>query len=180
MRLRVPAAKGNRDALEQIAAAITSLEGVKSVECNAVTGSVLVCYAHEAYRDLGALWATWDRSGIPISLSPDGDQRSVSKVKRRRRPTEPSAAARSITEFFGEMDGLIRDATDNELDLRVILPVAAVALGLLALGRARATPLWLTLMIFAFHSFLTLHDVVESGASGEIAGLTVEGDFEES
>jgi hypothetical protein len=77
----------------------------------------------------------------------------------RRARSEPSAAAKAITSFFKSLDREIRQATDNELDLKLLLPLAAGALGLVAFERKAATPLWLTLLIFAFHSFLTLHGV---------------------
>ena len=48
-------------------------------------------------------------------------------------------------------------ATDNEVDLKFILPFGLAVLGLVTLRYSSTTPLWLTLLIFAFNSFLGLH-----------------------
>jgi hypothetical protein len=44
LRLKIPAAKGRPDLLQQIVAGATSASDIKSVECNALTGSVLIQY----------------------------------------------------------------------------------------------------------------------------------------
>ncbi|HYB91676.1 MAG TPA: hypothetical protein VEC38_11595 [Candidatus Binataceae bacterium] len=60
--------------------------------------------------------------------------------------------------IFGELDDAIRAATGNVLDLKVLIPLLAGILGIVLLPKTRSTPLWLTLMIFAFSSFLMLHE----------------------
>jgi hypothetical protein len=52
----------------------------------------------------------------------------------------------------------IKLATGGALDLRLIVPLGAA--GLTALNARRAagpTPLWMTLLTFAFNSFVALH-----------------------
>ena len=66
-------------------------------------------------------------------------------------------AARRVDSFFRHLDSEIRDATENEVDLKFILPFGVAVLGLVALRYSSTTPLWLTLLIFAFNSFLGLH-----------------------
>jgi hypothetical protein len=68
-----------------------------------------------------------------------------------------SIAARRVDSFFKQVDHDIRMATDNEVDLKFILPLGMAILGVVTLRYSSATPLWLTLLIFAFNSFLGLH-----------------------
>jgi len=160
VRLKIAAAKGRPDLLQQIVTAAGSASEIKSVEYNSVTGSVVIYYAPGAYKNLEELGSILGDSTLRVSMHasrPAGGMSS--RHARRGERTEPSAAAKAITSFFRNLDREIREATDNEFDLKVILPLAVGVLGLFALRRKAATPLWLTLMIFAFHSFLTLHGV---------------------
>ena len=181
VRLKIPAAKGRPDLLEQIGAAPGSANDIKSVEYNSVTGSILIQYAPEAYKSLEALGSILSNPAVSVSVHasrPAGGVRSWHA--RRGEREEPSAAAKTITSFFKSLDQAIRDATGNELDLKVILPLTAGAMGLLAFRRrSMTTPLWLTLLIFAFHSFLTLHGVAGTEEVDQLAAAAVEGMPEE-
>jgi hypothetical protein len=53
--------------------------------------------------------------------------------------------------------------------------LTAGILGFFAFRRKAATPLWLTLMIFAFHSFLTLHGVAVAEEMDELTINTANG-----
>jgi hypothetical protein len=169
LRLKIPAAKGRPELLQHIAAAAGSASNIKSVEYNPVTGSVVICYAPAAYKNLEALGSILSNSTVPVSMRASRPA-AVARPRRARRRgrTEPSAAGKAITSFFSDLDQDIREATDNEIDLKVLLPLAAGGLGLVALGGKAATPLWVTLLIFAFHSFLTLHSVAEAEEADEL------------
>jgi hypothetical protein len=171
VRLKVPAAKGRPDLLQRIVAAAGSASDIKSVQYNSLTGSLVICYAPAAYKSLDALGSILRDSTLRVSMHASRPAAGVrSRRARRGERTGPSAAAKAITSFFRSVDREIREVTDNELDLKVLLPLAAGVLGFLAFRRKAATPLWLTLMIFAFHSFLTLHGVA---GTEEIDELTI-------
>jgi len=102
-------------------------------------------------------------SSVPIVVN------NTPPPERHRRQRGRSIAATRVDAFFKQFDNQIRDATDNELDLKFIMPVAVAVLGLFSLRHAGATPLWLTLMIFAFHSFLGLHSSEEIGVVEDLA-----------
>ncbi len=157
LRIRVPEAKRNQALLEKLREALLSAPGVEAVDCNPLTGSMLVHYAPGPDEKLPAFLSAHNGSAPPFSLhalhsSPPGGN------VRRRRPKQHSEAAQSIMGFFGDLDDAIRTATGDQLDLRVLFPLAAAVLGIALMRGARATPLWLTLMIFGFSSFLVLHD----------------------
>jgi hypothetical protein len=155
LRLRLPAAKGEEQELRQISSAIAKTDGIDQVEYNPITGSILIRYSSERYTDLQALESGLKASAGPIAIndsfsSHDGTQRP--RYQRGR-----SIAARRVDSLFKELDHEIRVATDNEVDLKFILPFGVTVLGLLALRYSSATPLWLTLLIFGFNAFLGLH-----------------------
>src|ERR1700729_343027 len=49
LRLKVPGAKGNAVFMDQVQAALSSVDGVREIEVNPVTGSVLVHYDPDAF-----------------------------------------------------------------------------------------------------------------------------------
>ena len=155
LRLRVPAAKGEEDELREISSAIAKTEGIDQVEYNPITGSILIQYSRERYGNLQALESRLSASAAPIALNsshPSRDGRSQPRYQRGR-----SIAARRVDAVFKQLDHEIRVASNNEIDLKFILPFGVAVLGMLALRYSSATPLWLTLLIFAFNSFLGLH-----------------------
>jgi hypothetical protein len=165
VRIKVPAAKGRPDVLAQIVQTAGSASDIKRLEYNPLTGSILIYYAPEAYKNVEALNSILADSRLHISARvPPANGKRRSSARGRAKRSGPSATAKAITSFFKSLDREIREATDNQIDLKVLLPLVAGILGLVAFRKKAATPLWLTLLIFAFHSFLTLHGV----AAGEI------------
>ena len=47
--------------------------------------------------------------------------------------------------------------SENGADLKIILPVSLAVYALLKMGSAATTPLWVTLGLFSFTSFVSLH-----------------------
>ena len=155
LRLRVPAAKGEDHELREISSAIAKTEGIDRVEYNPITGSILIQYSPDRYSNLQALESGLSALAAPIAFNnshPSHDYEQRPRYQRGR-----SIAAKRIDAYFKEIDHEIRLATDNEIDLKFILPFGVAVLGLLALRYSSATPLWLTLLIFAFNAFLGLH-----------------------
>jgi hypothetical protein len=155
LRLRVPAAKGEEHELQEISSAIAKTEGIDQVEYNPITGSILIRYSAERYNNLRALESGLSASAAPIALNnshPRHDGKQGPRYERGR-----SIAAKRVNALFKQLDHEIRVASHNEVDLKFILPFGAAVLGLLALRYSSITPLWLTLMIFAFNAFLGLH-----------------------
>ncbi len=155
LRLRIPGAKGEEGALREISSAIARAPGIGQVEYNSITGSILVQYSPEQYRNLRSLESSLSASAGPIVVN--NSYSTHGEPHRRRHKSGRSLAARKVDSFFKQIDHEIRGATGNEVDLKFILPFGVGVLGLLALRHSSTTPLWLTLLIFAFNSFLGLH-----------------------
>ena len=155
LRLRIPTAKGEEDELREISSAISRTPGINQVDYNPITGSILIQYSPELYRNLHSLESSLSALAEPIALN--NSHRSDHRSRHPRHWRGRSTAARRVDSFFKQIDRDIRMATDNEVDLKFILPLVVGVLGLVTLRTSRTTPLWLTLLIFAFNSFLGLH-----------------------
>jgi hypothetical protein len=155
LRLRVPTAKGEEERLQELSSAIARAPGISQVKYNSITGSILIEYSPEYYLDLRSLESCL--SAATIAITANNSTYTKHESHRHHSARGRSVAARRIDSFFKQLDHEIRIATDNEVDLKFILPFGVAVLGLLALRHSSITPLWLTLLIFSFNSFLGLH-----------------------
>ena len=172
MRLRVPAAKGRPDLLREIVAAASSATGIQKIECNPLTGS-LVIHHSAAPRSIETVGSLLSGPKLRVVVEPPRPAGKHASTKRKK--TNPSAAAQAINSFFDSLDDQVRDASNNEVDLKVLLPLAAGTFGFLAFRQKVPTPLWLTLMIFAFNSFLSLHNVANGVETQDLYIISDEG-----
>jgi len=156
LRIRVPAAKGQEELLRELSSAIAKAPGISEVEYNPVTGSILIQYSRLEHSSLDSLDAGLSASAVPIVVKKVLPVEHLSHDRRHQRGRR-SLAATKVDSFFKQLDSEIRNATDDELDLKFILPLVVGVLGIFSLRYSSTTPLWLTLLIFAFHSFLGLH-----------------------
>jgi hypothetical protein len=56
-----------------------------------------------------------------------------------------------------QLDKDIKRSTNNNLDLKIMVPVALAGVTFLEIGAAAATPMWITLAIFSLNHFVELH-----------------------
>jgi hypothetical protein len=151
VRLRIPKAKRQPDALKKIAEAAEKIDGVRATSVNPITGSVLIRCAVGTLKSLGVLAAALTDSGLGIELVD-------MMVEDEGEIAEYSYLARDLGDVLLSADSAMKQATANQLDLRVLLPAAAGIAATVALSKpTMATPLWLTLAIFAFSSFVALN-----------------------
>jgi hypothetical protein len=185
LRLKVPAARNKHAYLAQVHKALTSVSGVLEVEVNPLTGSVLLRHAaapdHE-FRDRLARFA--EEAGL-FTLSQLGsddvdefaaDVRSESDYLLELR----SKTAEIIIEKTKSANLAIKQATDNKVDLNVLLPLGAAAMSVATMGLATSTPLWLNLSIFSFNSFIALHRNLAPPPDSNATQLTEDAQQDES
>jgi hypothetical protein len=72
-----------------------------------------------------------------------------------------SLMASAIFDAARQWNRQIRQATDNKLDLAVLVPLVSAALALSKRTSAQGTPIWVTLAMFAFQSFVSLNGTPE-------------------
>ncbi len=160
IRLKLPH-KGNADLIREVRDAIAPMQGVESVAINVATGSVVVHYdpsLHDGFHE--QLASHGSAEGVFLLESPE-----LSEVDELAKKIEAEAeflaqhseSARVIVDGFKNLDQAIKRATGNAVDLKVLLPLGLAAYSLFEIGLEASTPLWVTLGIFSFNSFITLH-----------------------
>jgi hypothetical protein len=70
---------------------------------------------------------------------------------------EHSQAARIIVDFCKSLDREVKRATNNAVDLKVLVPLGLAAYTFVEIGVEAATPVWLTLGLFALNHFVEMH-----------------------
>lgn len=154
-RIRVPTAKRNPQLLRRVANAAAKMGGAKGVETNPVTGSVLIHYERSGFARFLELLAE-ALEGILVLAEPElaAEEAAIDLLI-----SGPSSSGKAVADVFGYLDRELKIASGNTVDLRSLVPLAAIAVSLSLLSDPRSTPLWLTLAIFSMSSFLQLNQV---------------------
>jgi hypothetical protein len=164
IRLKMSNAKDAPHVLNEIKESLLPLHGVWKVDVNASTGSVVVHYDASVHDDFHDHLAQHGESSGLYSMAPvDAPELTeVDDIARRIQAeaeflSAHSDTAKAVVGFFGQLDREVRRATSNTLDLKVLLPLGLAIYSFLEVGIEMATPMWVTLGIFSFNSFVSLH-----------------------
>jgi cation transport ATPase len=160
IRMKIPAAKGNEVLLEQIKRALSPIPGVHCIEVNPSTGSVIMHYDPEVHEEMQlALSAhTKDHFELPRRRpATEIDELENQIEEEAAYLAEHSEAARAIVDFCKVLDREVKLATNNAVDLKVLVPLGLAVYTFLEIGVEAATPVWLTLGLFALNHFVEMH-----------------------
>jgi hypothetical protein len=159
--------------LEELKRVIASMPGVHRVETNPASGSVVVHYDPKLYgRFHHQLKEHGDSTGTFHLDVPDiGEGGDLIKSVEEEADflAEHSETARVLVNGFRSLDRAVKRATDNTVDLKVLLPLGLAIYSFVEIGIEAATPLWITLGIFSFNSFVQLHSPRPGGARSKRA-----------
>jgi hypothetical protein len=163
MRLRLPFLKGFSASPDQLKELILPLPGIKQVELNPITGSALISYDAEQYDTFLDQLAEYVKNAWGLTLTAsdatldNNHGRNGHNYRRNGHERQESDAARLLINSFKRLNAEVREMSENGADLKVILPVSLAACALLKMGSTATTPLWVTLGLFSFTSFVSLH-----------------------
>jgi hypothetical protein len=164
MRLKLDSAKGNDALLEDIRQNLATMPGVHEILINASTGSVTVHYSVEAHPELlTSIDKHQDHFSVAQAPAP-GRVPPGTKIDDMTRMIEEEAdfladhsnTARVVVNFCKEIDRNIKKATNNSVDLKVIVPLGLAAVTFLEIGATAATPVWVTIGLFSLNHFIEL------------------------
>jgi len=161
LRLRVPAAKNDLGFLDALAGEIEQVEGIEWVRLSPITGSVILEYDTEEVDPARMLEAVRraahrQRLALPeLTLSVPTSQSAFGEDQVS--PREPSLAAQKLLRALTELNRELKRETGNAVDLQFLLPLASVFAGVVTARRPQSSPMWLTLVTFAFNAFIALH-----------------------
>ena len=136
-RVKVPSRKGNAAYFSNLKDHFTQLEGVKEVEANALTGSVV--FIHAA-ADLKA-------------ISVFAQEHSLFRLIKSESGTP--ALSRNVARAFSDFDKRVKKFTGNELDVPGVAFLTLLGMGIYEIGRGNfAAPAWYTAFWYSLNIFL--------------------------
>ncbi len=161
MRVKLPRSKRTPYVLREIRQFVSGLGGVHRVEINAVTGSILVYYNPESHEEMQSLAASAQHQDAPDWEQPpeltDADEIAERIEKEAEFLAAHSELAYHVVNSVKALNRSVREATGNTVDLKVLLPAGLAVWAFFKAGADVSTPLWVTLGIFSFNSFVALH-----------------------
>ncbi len=153
IRMKVPSAKDNPELLEQIKQTFSVIPGIEQVVVNATTGSVVLHYDTDRHDEFhGSLHHHTGGHYKPPTNEIDA---LASKIEQEAQYlAEHSHTARVVVDFFQDFDQEIKRATGNVIDLKIVLAGGIAAFTIFEVGASAATPVWVTLSIFALNHMI--------------------------
>ena len=165
IRLKVPAAKGNPELLEQIKQTFGVIPGIEQVTINPTTGSVVLHYDEDRHdqfhKDI--------QQHLPTAHRPPSNEIEEIAHKFEEEAeflAEHSELARNIVDFFKHVDRQIKAATNNTIDLKIVLAAGIIGFTVFEVGATAATPVWVTLVVFSLNHFVEMHPPKASAGRG--------------
>lgn len=181
IRIRVPSAKRSPGLLNEIKQSISSATGVGQIEVHPTTSSIIVHYRREAGhpdRFQDALTQKGHSSGL-FDLAPPDVSGAADMEKKVKEEADflasRSELARHVVDATKSLNAEIKRVSDNTLDLNVLVPGALAVYSAFYLGAELSTPLWVTLGIFSFNSFVALHPPLPHPQTSASSGDTRKG-----
>jgi len=163
-RVRIQALRGNPAVAKRLGERLALLPGMRRVEANPLTGTLLLVYDAEDMR--------WLEELPEVAGTPELDLGSV-RPRIEAGPADGGNGGRPATQvatFFGTLNRRVGEATGG-LDLTVLVPALLVLFGLRALATDKVlTPTWFDLLWFGFGTFVMLNARGESVKSTPTAG----------
>ncbi|MBL6614183.1 MAG: hypothetical protein ISP45_09245 [Reyranella sp.] len=160
IRMKIPSAKGNPEQLQAYKEVLSLIPGVEDIELNPVTGSVVLKYDPDRHDFHADFTGHVDRHNAePRRPRPPTNEIDAVAQKIQQEAeylAEHSRTARVVVDFCREADREIKIATDNVLDLKMLLAVAVVGFTIFEVGAAAATPVWVTLALFGLNHFIEM------------------------
>jgi hypothetical protein len=168
VRMKFPGAKGNPEMLQQIAQTFAAIPGVEEITVNPNTGSLVMRYDtdqhdefHDHFHRHHGQHATQYRP--PATEIDELAHKIEEEAEFLARNSE---SARAVVDFFRKVDREIRSATDNNVDLKILLAVGVIGFTVLEVGASAATPVWVTLSLFTLNHVIEMHrSHVEEGVT---------------
>jgi hypothetical protein len=153
IRLKVPKVKENPELIEQIKQMFNVIPGIEEVTVNPITGSVVLHYDTDHHDEFhGRLEHHTGGHFKPPSNEIDALANKIEQEAEYL--AEHSHTAKVVVDFFKEFDNGIKIATGNLIDLKIVLAAGIAGFTIFEVGANAATPVWVTLAIFALNHMI--------------------------
>jgi cation transport ATPase len=160
LRVKIPSAKGNPELLKQISETFGKMPGIEEIIVNPTTGSVVLHYDTERHDDFHGVMQNHYEQHAPEDHHPpttEFDSLARKIEDEAEFLAQNSASARAVVDFFKSLDRNIKSATNNNVDLKILLAGGIILFTVFEVGASAATPVWVTLSLFAMNHFIEMH-----------------------
>ena len=160
VRMKIPSAKGDVAMLQEISATFGKIPGVEQVIVNPTTGSIVLQYDSNRHDEFhGELQSHCEQHALEQHRPPATEIDEIAhKIEDQAEfLAEHSASARAIVDFVKKVDREIKVATNNNIDLKIVLAAGIVGFTIFEVGAGAATPVWVTLSLFGINHFIEMH-----------------------
>jgi Heavy metal associated domain 2 len=160
IRLKVAHAKGDSERLHAVARSFGGIREIENVDVNSLTGSLVLNYDPDKHaefeRQFERRLAQIDR---PLHRPPETELDLFTRKIESEAEflAERSAGVRIAVDFCKQLDREIKIASGNNVDLKLLLAGGIIAATVFEIGATAATPVWVTLSLFAMNHFIELH-----------------------
>lgn len=183
IRIKIPTARGNLALLEHTRLLFEGLPGLKKIHLKPDSGSIVLHY-DEAETALfeAELAKRWEQSRPkpvhrpkrPKHLPGSEFEEVASQIEAEAEMlASRSHLARMLVDGFKDFDRQIKLATNNNVDLKIVLALGLAVVTFLEIGAAAATPMWVTLVLFSLNHFLEIHPPKEAHEGKGNGGFSV-------
>ncbi len=153
IRMKVPSAKENPELLEQIKQTFSVIPGIEEVTINPTTGSVVLHYDADRHDEFhGRLEHHTGGHYRPPTNEIDALANKIEQEAEYL--AEHSHTAKVIVDFFRDFDHGIKVASGNVIDLKIVLAAGIAGFTIFEVGATAATPVWVTLAVFALNHMI--------------------------
>lgn len=182
VRIRIPAARDNPELLEGIRQVFADLPGLQRTRLKPEAGSIVLRYdVTEAAAFEKRLAQQWKTVSPSLPRKPPKGQRAAQRpgdeIEEIAHKIEMEAEflaghshlAHVVFEFFKQADRELKILTNNIVDLKIVLALALAIATFAGIGAQAATPMWVTLALFAVNHFIEMHGPTASAAARDAA-----------
>jgi hypothetical protein len=163
IRMKIPSAKNNPEFLTLFQSVFSAIPGITKVKSKPDTGSIVIHYdpKHEAEFQTH-FHRCCAQADMTVKAARPGDE--IEEIAQKIEAeaeflAERSEAVRATVDLFKKVDYQIKAMTDNTIDLKFVLVGGLAVATFVEIGAEAATPMWVTLGLFAMNHLIELkHD----------------------
>lgn len=168
IRMKIPSAKNNPEFLALFQNVFSSVNGITKVKAKPETGSIVIHYDLKREAEFQTHFHhCCAQHDMTVKAARPGDE--IEEIAKKIEAeaeflAERSEAVRATVDLFKKVDYQIKAMTDNTLDLKIVLVGGLAVATFVEIGAEAATPMWVTLALFAVNHFVELKQETRSPA----------------
>jgi hypothetical protein len=166
IRIKIPAAKDDPALLDRVQKVFVGMPNLHAVIAKPESGSLVLRYDPNHEAEIERRMRELLKQALPKKARkksngelPGNEFDAVTRQIEAEAAflAGRSQAAHVVVEFFKDVDRELKLATNNTVDLKIVLALGLAVATFLGVGAHAATPMWVTLALFAINHFLEMH-----------------------